>query len=149
MSNEMEWRSTTTVAKQPPTPPLLLAGYRLDVAPWLLIGEEDEPQFSDTYEYLIRFSRYHLPARPSDEVGDKVPVNMGIVTHFMFCATKRENLKFNWKLIEYVTNAGGQITSLCKVRMDCPSLKTAKSEVKRCEKVLDVALIELRPRQLH
>ncbi|GKE77273.1 hypothetical protein Tco_1543393 [Tanacetum coccineum] len=70
MSDEMEWRSTTTVAKQPPTPASRrIPSWRFfarDVAPWLFIGEEDEPQFSDTYEYLIRFSQYHLPARPSD-----------------------------------------------------------------------------------
>ncbi|GJY68283.1 hypothetical protein Tco_0471265 [Tanacetum coccineum] len=125
MSDEMEWRSTTTVAKQPPTPPLLLAGYRLGVALWLLIGEEDEPQFSNTYEYLIRSPRYHLPARPSDEVGDEAPVRR-----------KLEGEASVWTNYILMQGENGQ-------RMDCPSLKTARGEVKLCEKVLDAALIEL------
>ncbi|GJX62390.1 hypothetical protein Tco_0295290 [Tanacetum coccineum] len=130
MSDEMEWRSTTTVAKQPPTPPLLLAGYRLGVAMWLLIGEEDEPQFSNTYEYLIRSPRYHLHARPSDEVGDEAPVRR-----------KLEGEASVWTNYILMQGENGQ-------RMDCPSLKTAKGEVKRCEKVLDAALIELQKESL-
>ncbi|GJY68284.1 hypothetical protein Tco_0471266 [Tanacetum coccineum] len=130
MSDEMEWRSTTTVAKQPPTPPLLLAGYRLDGSSLGMVR----------LLYLCNRKKTFLD--PSID-GDLYKLPRG------YLLVKKMSL--NSQILMSISFAfpGGQITSLCKVRMDCPSLKTAKSEVKRCEKVLDVALIELRPRQLH
>lgn len=136
--------------------------------PWLIIGEDDVPQFSDTHKYLLYTQMFKYPhSRASQSEIDsfrrklegeasilhwkmndyqKIIVDkfslltVGVFSHHMLCVNRRDDIKLNWYLNEYRSTRTGLWTSLCKVRMDNESLKAARSKVKACEKDLQLHL---------